>query len=134
MANSWSGPHSGKSPRRRQKAAHPEEVPPLLGTPCPAATSPQNMSCPHRVHIPVGVGRGGYVVTITLITAIEVFTWCSPPAVPVLTHLIFTLFKDFIYLFMRDTEKQRHRQREKQAPRREPHAGIDPQTRDHALS
>ena len=24
--------------------------------------------------------------------------------------------KDFIYLFMRDTERQRHRQREKQAP------------------
>ena len=26
------------------------------------------------------------------------------------------VFKDFIYLFMRDTERQRHRQREKQAP------------------
>ena len=36
-------------------------------------------------------------------------------------------FKDFIYLFMRDTEreKQRHRQREKQAPRRDPDAGLD---------
>ena len=39
-------------------------------------------------------------------------------------------FKDFIYLFMRDTERerQRHRQREKQAPRREPDVGLDPQT------
>ena len=34
--------------------------------------------------------------------------------------------KDFIYLFMRDTERQRHRQRGKEAPRREPHVGLDP--------
>ena len=41
-------------------------------------------------------------------------------------------FKDFIYLFARDTqrERQRHRQREeKQAPCREPGVGLD-----HALS
>ena len=31
-----------------------------------------------------------------------------------------------IYLFMRDTERQRHRQREKQAPCREPDGGLDP--------
>ena len=41
-----------------------------------------------------------------------------------------TIFKkDFIYLFMRYTEKgrerQRHRQREKQAPWREPDAELD---------
>ena len=36
-------------------------------------------------------------------------------------------FKDFIYLFMRDTERrQRHRQREKQSPCREPDVGLDP--------
>ena len=35
-------------------------------------------------------------------------------------------FKDFIYLFMR--ERQRHRQREKQAPHGEPDAGLDPRT------
>ena len=29
---------------------------------------------------------------------------------------------------MRDTERQRHRQREKQAPRGEPDAGLDPRT------
>ncbi|XP_048961095.1 OX-2 membrane glycoprotein isoform X6 [Canis lupus dingo] len=38
--------------------------------------------------------------------------------------------RDFIYLFMRNTERgrerQRHRQREKQAPCREPHVGLDP--------
>ena len=38
-------------------------------------------------------------------------------------------FLDFIYLFMRDTERgrerQRHRQREKQAPCREPAAVLD---------
>ena len=39
-------------------------------------------------------------------------------------------FKDLIYLFMRDTEreKQRHRQREKQAPCREPDGGLDPRS------
>ena len=38
--------------------------------------------------------------------------------------------KDFIYLFMRDThrERQRHRQREKQAPHRVPYVGLDPRT------
>ena len=42
----------------------------------------------------------------------------------------FSFFKDFIYLFMRDTERerQRRRQREKQVPRREPDAGLDPMT------
>ena len=29
---------------------------------------------------------------------------------------------------MRDSERQRHRQREKQAPSREPDAGLDPRT------
>ena len=44
------------------------------------------------------------------------------------------VFKDFIYLFMRDTERerererQRHRQREKQAPCRDPDVGLDPWT------
>ena len=41
-------------------------------------------------------------------------------------------FKDFIYLFMRDTERkrerQRHRQRENQAPCKKPDAGLDPRT------
>ena len=36
--------------------------------------------------------------------------------------------KDFIYLFMRETERQRHRQKEKQAPCRKPDAGLDPGT------
>ena len=45
-----------------------------------------------------------------------------------------------MYLFMRDThrererEGQRHRQREKQAPCGEPDPGLDPRTRGHALS
>ena len=38
--------------------------------------------------------------------------------------------KDFIYLFMRDTQREREgqrcRQREKQAPCREPHVGLNP--------
>ena len=39
-------------------------------------------------------------------------------------------FKDFIYLFMKDTERerQRHRQREKQAPCKEPDVGLDPRS------
>ena len=36
------------------------------------------------------------------------------------------IFKDFIYLSMRDREGQRHRQREKQDPCREPDMGLDP--------
>ena len=38
------------------------------------------------------------------------------------------VFKDLIYLFVRDTkrERQRHRQREKQAPCREPDERLDP--------
>ena len=42
----------------------------------------------------------------------------------------FLFFKDYIYLFIRDTERvrQRHRQREKQAPCREPDVGLDPRT------
>ena len=40
--------------------------------------------------------------------------------------LCFTIFKkDFIYSFIRDTERKRQRQREKQAPRRKPNAGLD---------
>ena len=42
--------------------------------------------------------------------------------------LFFKFFKDFIYLLMRDLERQRHRQREKQAPLREPNVGLDPRT------
>ena len=39
------------------------------------------------------------------------------------------VFEDFIYLFMRDTERrQRHRHREKQAPCRESDVGLDPGT------
>ena len=35
---------------------------------------------------------------------------------------------------MRDTERQRHRQREKQDPCREPDVRLDPGPWDHALS
>ena len=44
--------------------------------------------------------------------------------------LFFIFLKDFIYLFMRETqrERQRYRQREKQAPCREPNVGLDPRT------
>ena len=49
-----------------------------------------------------------------------------------LTSALFYFFlifkKDFIYLFMRGTERQRPRQREKQAPCREPDAGLYPGT------
>ena len=37
-------------------------------------------------------------------------------------------FLDFIYLFMRDIERQRHRQREKQAPCKEPDVGLHPRS------
>ena len=49
---------------------------------------------------------------------------------PACLHLdpIIKFFKDFIYLFMRHTEKGRHRQREKQAPYGEPGVEFDPRT------
>ena len=42
-------------------------------------------------------------------------------------NLFFFFFKRF-YLFMRHTQRGRHRQREKQAPCREPDVGLDPRT------
>ena len=51
-------------------------------------------------------------------------------------HFHFFFFKDFIYLFMRDTqrERQRHRQREKQAPcTRSPTWDLIPGLQDRAL-
>ena len=47
-----------------------------------------------------------------------------------LTTLYIYVFKGFIYLFMKDTqrERQRHRQKEKQAPCREPDVELDPRT------
>ena len=41
---------------------------------------------------------------------------------------LFLYFKDLIYLFMKDTQRQRHRQREKQALCREPDVGLNPRT------
>ena len=35
---------------------------------------------------------------------------------------------------MKDTERERCRQKEKQAPHREPDVGLDPETTDHSLS
>ena len=44
---------------------------------------------------------------------------------------ILLFLKDFIYLFMRDTQREaetQHRQREKQAPCGEPDVGLGPRT------
>ena len=54
--------------------------------------------------------------------------WVSPPpAGGLCINIYFFSFKDFIYLFMGDTqrERRRHRQREKQAPCGEPDVGLD---------
>ena len=50
------------------------------------------------------------------------FTWES------MLFLVLFCFKDFIYLFMRDRERQRHRQGEKQAPCKEPDVRLNPRT------
>ena len=49
---------------------------------------------------------------------------------------LFTFFKDFIYLFMRDTqrERQRHRQREKRVPVGSPMQDSIPGPQDHSLT
>ena len=46
--------------------------------------------------------------------------------ISLLKYLDIFFFKDFIYLFMRDTERER--EREKQAPHKEPDVGLDPRT------
>ena len=51
----------------------------------------------------------------------------KPPHFTLLVINSMSFFKDFIYLFI-DTERQRHRQREKQAPHREPNVGLDPRS------
>ena len=52
-----------------------------------------------------------------------VFLW----GLTTLDAVVVVVVKDFIYLFMRDTERQTHRQREK-APCREPDVELDPRT------
>ena len=42
--------------------------------------------------------------------------------------LFIYFFKRFYSFIMRDTERQRHRQREEQAPCRKPDVGLDPRT------
>ena len=59
-----------------------------------------------------------HIILVEMISPHLIFLWCL--------SLKLFFFKDFIYLFMRD--KQRHRQREKQAPCGEPDAGLDPRT------
>ena len=52
-----------------------------------------------------------------------------------LIFLSFFFFKDFIYVFMQDTEMQRYRHREHEAPCGEPDVGLDsPGPQDHDLS
>ena len=52
-----------------------------------------------------------------------------------ITPLVIYFFKDFIYLFIRGGgEGCRERQREKQAPCREPNTGLNPGSQDHALN
>ena len=48
---------------------------------------------------------------------------------------LYFFFKDFIYLLIRDTqrERQRHRQREKQDPCKEPNVELNPGSQNHAL-
>ena len=50
--------------------------------------------------------------------------------------LIFNSFKDFIYLFIRDREREAEIQAEgeKQAPCRETSVGLNPASWDHSLS
>ena len=38
------------------------------------------------------------------------------------------IFKDFIYVFMKDTEREAETQREKQDPYREPYVGLELRT------
>ena len=51
----------------------------------------------------------------------------EPPKLPLnFSYLFVYYFKDFIYLFMRDAEREQRQ--EKQAPCKEPDMGLDPRT------
>ena len=59
-----------------------------------------------------------------------VHIYASAPILLYNCMLLFLFFKDFIYLFMRATERerQRYRQKEKQTPCNDPDVGLNPRT------
>ena len=71
---------------------------------------------------PVGSGNSFLSKTVILL---NIFILVCP--FPLRAKTLF-FFKDFIYLLIRETERQRHRQRENQAPHRDPNVGLDPRT------
>ena len=62
--------------------------------------------------------RSWYITVFPLLELTHNFELLATCHVPQFTFSTkpFSFFKDFIYLFIRDIERQRHRQREKQAP------------------
>ena len=58
----------------------------------------------------------------------NVISWQAVHFYSISKKVFLVFFKDFIYLFMRDPERQRHRQKERQAPCREPDVGLDSRT------
>ena len=46
----------------------------------------------------------------------------------------FVCLRCYLFTHERHRKKQKHRQRERQAPCGEPHAGLNPRTQDHTLS
>ena len=62
---------------------------------------------------------------------------CNTSWDQLLLFRIKTLFKIFFkrfHFFIHERQWQRHKQREKEAPCREPDVGLDPKTKDHTLS
>ena len=82
----------------------------------------------HRAAASIGSARGCAKQVTCLIWFILFFLFF----ISFLLFILFIFIKDLIYLFMRDThrerQRQRHRQREKQAPCRKPDVGLDPGT------
>ena len=59
----------------------------------------------------------------------QLFTWGKLLEIELLGQKLCTFFlKIYLFIHERHREGQRHKQREKQVPRREPNVGLDPGT------
>ena len=77
--------------------------------------------------------RGPPTSKILLFSCSKFYTWSLYSFATAFTTVYFFSKILFIYSWETHRERQRHRQKEKQAPCREPDVGLDPGSRDHAL-
>ena len=79
----------------------------------------------------LGLGVQGPV--LPLWTGFQIPNWCSL-IYDNASHMLLFFFFKILFIDSWETERGRHRQREKQTPHGEPDAGLDLRPCDHALS